>query len=203
MQRIVQGHQPGTLSPSGHQQASLLAQRLQSVNFTGIYCSDLQRCRDTLQYTLQYHSYIPPVYDTRLREKSSGIFEGKPVGLADQEAERLYLSKYEYRPPEGENWNDVRERAFSFLNDIVRNHMNSPGQRVLVVSHSGWIVVFLNILREIIGLDRQIVRTKNTALYIFKISQKECGLWVDTLLENDASHLENIVKAQEDGFEVK
>ena len=81
--------------------------------------------------------------------------------------------------------------------------MNSQGQRILVVSHSGWIEVFLNIFREIIGLDRQIVRTKNTALYIFTISQKECGLWVNTLLENDASHLENFVKAQEDGFEVK
>lgn len=162
----------------------------------------MQRCRDTLGYILQYHSYITPVYDHRIREKSSGIFEGKPVGLSDKQAAKLGLSKYEYRPPEGENWNDVRERAFSFLNELMRNHLSSPDQRVLVVSHSGWIVVFLNVLREIIGLERQIVKTKNTALYIFRISTKDVGLSIEIHLENDASHLENIVKAQEDGLEM-
>ncbi len=162
----------------------------------------MKRCTDTLEPILAHFPSISPVLDPRLREKSSGIFEGRPIGLADIEAEKLGQTIFQYRPPGGENWADVKQRASSFLQDLIRTHISGSFQRILVVSHSIWIIVFWNIVREMQGLEFELIKTKNTSLYIFEFSMPE-SLLVNVLLEGDTSHLVRDLEVARESVEVE
>lgn len=142
------------------------------------------------------------MYDSRLREKSSGIFEGQPIGLADIQAEKLGLTIFEYRAPGGENWQDVKLRAQSFLQDLVRTHISGSLQRVLVMSHSIWIIVLWNIVREMQGLEFQLIKTSNTSVYMFEFSIPERCLVSNVVLEGDIEHLKRDLEETREDFEV-
>ena len=52
LQRLLQGHMPGTLTANGKQQAVLLRDRLCLDNFDVILSSDLKRVTDTVRILL-------------------------------------------------------------------------------------------------------------------------------------------------------
>ena len=71
----IQGHLDIPLSPSGIQQAARLAKRLAGTPIDAIYSSELVRAWLTAE-PLAACVGVPIVAETRLRERSFGIFEG-------------------------------------------------------------------------------------------------------------------------------
>ncbi|KAJ4462527.1 putative histidine phosphatase family protein [Paratrimastix pyriformis] len=144
--RIAQGQSDVALSALGHAQAACLADWLEKGQFDEIFCSDLQRTRETLAHLISRHPRLPVTLDPRLREKSSGEFEGKPTHTADKMAVGAGVGLRAYRPPGGESWEDVTQRAMHFLYSelVPRAQRAAPPRRVLVVSHGGWCREFLH-----------------------------------------------------------
>ena len=52
LERIFQGHLPGTLTEEGIEQAKQLREELKDIKFDSIICSDLQRAVDTVDILL-------------------------------------------------------------------------------------------------------------------------------------------------------
>lgn len=64
--------------------------RLSTVKFDEIYCSDLGRTKETFSEISPFHSGTNVIYDSRIREKSGGILEGKLISDTRQIAEVLH-----------------------------------------------------------------------------------------------------------------
>ncbi|CQR53734.1 histidine phosphatase family protein [Paenibacillus riograndensis] len=118
-------------------------------SFWRVYCSDMRRCRETLEL-------IAPallqnaIYDSRLREMSFGAWEGHTY-------EQLqYLPQYRSwiddpaasTPPGGEAWSEFTGRVEHFVSGLLQAAAAVPGLknsshagplRVLVVTHGGII----------------------------------------------------------------
>ena len=131
------------------------------------------------------------VFDTRLREKSSGIFEGGPIDAVDREANRRGISSESFCPEGGESWVDVRRRSHSFLMDITSQHLTGDRPvKVLVVSHCGLLMELVEGIGEWGGVRRgRRPVCKNASLSILRLEKTERGNRVSELVWNDTSHL--------------
>lgn len=140
------------LSEEGKKQAKIVAEKLKSEDIETIYSSDLKRAFETAK-ELGKILNLDIIRDKRLREFSWGEFDKNPE-KREELFKELYkreskkgTSKYEIRPPQGENYWDLINRVKSFLEDI-KKHDNT----VVVYSHGGSIEVALNILE---GRDKE------------------------------------------------
>ena len=82
IEQIIQGQQPGELIEEGYKQASLLGKKLSEINFSHIYCSDLNRTKQTLNQILKELKNPPNenliTYTKLLREINIKSLENKP-----------------------------------------------------------------------------------------------------------------------------
>ena len=82
IEQIIQGQQPGELIEEGYKQASLLGKKLSEINFSHIYCSDLNRTKQTLNQILKELKNPPNenliTYTQSLREINIKSLENKP-----------------------------------------------------------------------------------------------------------------------------
>lgn len=76
-QSIIQGHNPGKLSPEGIEQAKKVALRLKDETIDYIYSSDLARAADTAKEIAKFHTETPIKFTEELREIYLGSFQGK------------------------------------------------------------------------------------------------------------------------------
>lgn len=194
MQRILQGQQGGELTELGFRQAACLGERLRNTRFDAIFCSDLNRCQQTLSQVLPHHGYVQVVYDQRLREKSAGELEGQPLGTTDALAKRTHLNPREYRPPSGESWIDVQNRARNFFMEISERFiLRDRLTKILIVTHGGWIMELINVIRELKGQPPVYAnKSKNTAVYIYRIRKVTGKLTPTMVIENDTRHLDEL-----------
>jgi len=146
---IPQGslHDP-CLSENGINQAKRLAERLKEEGITEIYSGDKKRVLQTAKIIGDYLN-LNIKEDNKLNEFNMGDFD-KTYERGDELFKEFYekefakgISKYEIRPPNGENYWDLIKRVKSFLKEI-----SNKKETILVVSHEGTIEVFLNVLEE-------------------------------------------------------
>lgn len=87
---------------------------------------------------------IPIYHDFRLRERDFGSLTGKPQDYWDKvlpnNRELETMQTYDYRPFGGESVEDVRQRAFSCLLDIITNHDH---KNIGIITHNGIIRLLL------------------------------------------------------------
>lgn len=114
------------LSELGSRQAAELREQTKEKSFDIIYCSDLKRTRDSAK--LAFEGRAPIIPDARLRECNYGVFNAKPSTIVEPLQEKCINSRF----PEGESYEDVKERISKFLDDIKKNH---DGQHIAIVSH--------------------------------------------------------------------
>ncbi|MBI5002370.1 histidine phosphatase family protein [Candidatus Woesearchaeota archaeon] len=117
---ICQGQSYGTLSEKGKEQARKVGLRLKSEKIDTAYVSDLERTKDTAKEILKYHPHVPVIYTKDLRERSWGVFEGRP-----REERRLYsqdnkISLHDMHPENGESYHDVLQRMLRFYTSLLR-----------------------------------------------------------------------------------
>jgi broad specificity phosphatase PhoE len=137
---------------------------------------------------------VTPIFDERLREKSAGELEGQPLGTTDALAKKNNINPREFRPPRGEAWTDVQARARNFLMDLSNHFLNDERKKkVLVVSHGGWIMEFINVIREIKGQAPVYAnKSKNTAVYVYRFKKNGNRIVPAMIMENDTRHLNGL-----------
>lgn len=132
-ERRYLGHEDQGILAEGREQLLPLREELRCRHFVRIYCSDLLRCRQTLNVILSdskrgavpdddiLGQFIPGVrYDPRLRELDFGDWEGKTY--EDLKTDSLYRrwidNPAEVTPPSGESWEAFGSRVQAFLSGL-------------------------------------------------------------------------------------
>ncbi len=143
----IQGHLDIPLSATGIRQAALLANRLAQETIDAVYSSELTRARLTAE-PFAARLGLEITLDTRLRERSFGVFEGL---TADEVSARHPegFRRWRERDPawainEGESGQQLIDRVLSALHDITLRH---PDESVAVVTHGGVLDVVYRVAR--------------------------------------------------------
>lgn len=183
--KIYQGDFDSPLTQKGIYQGELLAYRLKNEKFDVIYTSNLQRAYITAQKIKEFHKGIELIKDSRLNEKSHGIYSG----LKKTQVEKYIYNCNDYwtqKPQDGESLIDIITRVEKIFKEILETKKD-----VLIVSHQLVLRIIRSILLELPkeqALDKNIVPADNTALFTYQITSDG----IKTLLENCAKHLEEV-----------
>jgi broad specificity phosphatase PhoE len=135
---IVQGQlDDARLSTEGKSQAIAVAEELRNYSFKWIVTSDLTRARETaaiVDDALGLEIAIAPA----LRERSYGVYEGRPVSELPSSASGVYEGRVidsSARPEGGESLDDLYERCATFVDSLRA----AGTDRLLLVTHGGTI----------------------------------------------------------------
>jgi len=138
------------LTDKGKRQAEQLADHLQDVHFTALYCSPILRAVQTAQI-IASRLGIPCHVKDGLREYDVGILEGRPYDAATQEiywevtAQWMERMNWEARIEGGESYNDIRARFMPFISVLEGGHQQAGGN-FLLISHGGTLRCMLPLL---------------------------------------------------------
>ena len=131
LQRILQGHMPGTLTEQGKEQVQRAAEQLskEGVKFTRIVSSDLKRAIDLAQIIADKLN-LPIVTMEILRERDWGKFTGMHIS----EAMDKYRVDGKWQFPEGttETEEGIYERANKALVELQKQFSD---ETIIVVTH--------------------------------------------------------------------
>lgn len=154
-ERRITGHLDAGLSPTGREQAAMLARCLAAEAgvppIAAIYTSTLQRTVATAQPVAAALGLAPAALDA-LRELHPGVLQGRHRDERDPEAQALWAAwksgPTSGRLPGGESFDDLVERVTPVLDSFLERHR---GEGVLVVGHRGTNRVLLG---QLLGLPR-------------------------------------------------
>lgn len=142
-ERRTQGQSGNALSALGVRQAQRLGARLAGTPFDHAYCSDLRRAVQTAEIAFPGRAFT---LEPRLREISSGVFEGRTAAeLSPEERqlrEEIARDRLNLRPEGGESYRDVQQRLEAWLASLPASG------RLLVVTHGG---IVHTLLRRALG----------------------------------------------------
>ena len=131
LQRILQGHMPGTLTEQGKEQIQRAAEQLskEGVKFTRIVSSDLKRAMDSAQIIADKLN-LPIIPMEILRERDWGKFTG--MSIADAMDKYRVDGKWVF--PEGttETEEGIYERANKALVELQKQFAD---ETIIVVTH--------------------------------------------------------------------
>ncbi|MBZ5488999.1 histidine phosphatase family protein [Halomonas aquamarina] len=129
------------LLPDAEEGLLLLRKALAGERFDAIYTSDLQRCRQTLEWIQAARPDTPLNLEPRLRELDFGEYEGKVYDeLKDLPHYRAWIdSAGELQIPGGESAAELRSRLDAWLFDMAASVQRHGYRKVLAVTHGGVI----------------------------------------------------------------
>ncbi|MBP1961947.1 histidine phosphatase family protein [Paenibacillus aceris] len=172
----LQGQLDTDLTDEGREQARLLGLRLANETWDGIISSDLKRAKETAQI-ISKMSGIPIIgTDNRLRERKYGQVEGTTAA----EREERWGPEWKLQDLGQESDDELWKRWSELETEILEAY---PTQKILLVSHGGFIVQVLRVLR----MDSEQF-LQNTSLTI--LLRQENGWELE--LYNCLSHLETV-----------
>lgn len=136
--KIICGHFDTPLTEAGRYQAKLTGKHLSGKKIDKIYSSDLRRALETANI-IANEVGVGISVDARLRERSCGIFDGKPVAdVLSHPMWEDFMSKPHVNVDGGETIGQIYIRAKTFLKFIVDTHKD---ENVVLVTHGGWLWV--------------------------------------------------------------
>ena len=186
--RRFQGrHGPG-LNKMGRAQAEALAFTLREEPLQAIHSSPLARAMETAKAINRYHQ-VSLEQSSGLMEMDLGDFEGLQLEDLTREHPDFFKQWSEdpasVRMPNGETLQDVQERAWAVVEEIVRA---CSGGSVLLCAHN---FVNLTILCKILGLGPTHFRGFRQALGAMNIIERNRGRYSLACI-NDTCHLRGI-----------
>ena len=123
---ISSGWKNVRLSPLGVEQNKALRKQIKGWHFDAVYSSDLHRAVATAETLFERKMKIR--FDERLRECNYGRYNGFPSPVVEPLQQRHIHDPF----PEGESYEQVRQRVGAMLQIIRRDH---PAGWVAIVSH--------------------------------------------------------------------
>ncbi|MFW5691100.1 MAG: histidine phosphatase family protein [Chloroflexota bacterium] len=186
-----QGWVASPLNELGQQQMARLAGFIRHIGITRLYTSDLHRARQSAEILAEELGQ-EPIYDSRLRERSIGEFQGLNVpeihGWYQDEYRKLLADPEGYRVPGGESIEDVRVRVRQFLDEILAEGNKAKGdQTIAVLSHTIAIRLMVKQLQP--SCDLTDVTFLNSS--VTTLVNNGDDTWRLTAV-NDVSHLEGL-----------
>ena len=125
------------LTELGRQQSVALAGRLQHLVLSGIYSSDLSRCRFAADQIAQLQRKQPH-YREDLRELHTGDWEGQTWQQLQRDYPELWQARLDdivnVAPPSGENLIQLAQRLRPAIKQIISAHV---GGEIVIVAHGG------------------------------------------------------------------
>lgn len=185
------------LNEHGRKQVMALANFIRNIGVTALYSSDLKRAVDTATIIGEKLGY-EPVYDSRLRERSIGNWQGLTLPeittwYADQYQE-LREDQDNYRVPGGESLNDVKKRILEAFNDILKE---DKGETIGIISHT---TAIRKLLEDLIpSFDQSGLIFGNSSVTTIVLEGDEWCL----VASNDVMHLEGLESRSVGEIEVK
>jgi probable phosphoglycerate mutase len=183
----LQGQRDIPLNARGHSQAQAAMEILSAVPIIRIHSSTLRRCQETAAPIAQANRGRPNVVSSDLlKETSLGVLEGE---LKDQQSTPELTRHYHafcrdevhYRPPDGENLQDVAARVQRFFVDA--NELLSEPQVYLIMGHRN---VNKMIVKSLLGLsfeDGFRVEQEHQRLYLYFAASAELwSCWIEDTL---------------------
>ena len=174
------------LSEEGQAQVTRLAHRLQDHEIHAVYCSPLDRTRETANVIAKPHQLTPFPKDG-LREISHGHWEG----MSRKEVEEQFPEEYSawesdpftFAPADGESGISVLARALPVIREIVVKHAD---KNVLVVSHKATLRL---VISSLLGFDARGYRDRlDQAPASLNILDFKDTVRARLMLFNDISH---------------
>jgi len=162
--RVIQGWNPGKLSPLGIEQAERLARRLKDVRFDAIYSSDSRRAADTARIIARFHD-APIQFTAAMRERHMGVYQGRPAVEFEQAQQQSGLSEIDFTPEGGESLEALRTRAASFVDSLRARHLH---QTVLLVAHGRWNGMLLSAVSGMSLGEGLTLRQTNTCVNVLE-----------------------------------
>ena len=186
----VQGSLDSQLTEKGILQARALACRLKSQGIDHIYSSDSLRAIGTAEEIRSELELGKVSTDPALREFAFGEWEGRiwqELRVAYPDIFKIWDSEpHLVTTPGGENMKIVLERAWGFLQQIIKGH---SGETVCIVTHG---ITLKLLVTKALGFEvHEWAKTPwqhNTALNIFEVEDQQ---WIPTVL-GDCQHLDEL-----------
>lgn len=169
-----------SITDLGVKQAKTLGEKLKSIKFDKVYCSELKRAKETLSYIYDDDDIV---VDSRLNERNFGVFEGKTYTELEEDMDEDYKSWTndwkEYRPKDGESFRDSYLRAYSFMEDLK----SQSGDNILVCAHGGIVkAIYAYILEGNLDLYWRF-NSRNADLSIIK--NHEGYFYIDSIIPTE------------------
>jgi phosphoserine phosphatase len=176
-----QGTKDIPLNDNGRKQAQKAAEFLKDVSIDFAVTSPMLRPKETAEIILQYHSNVQLESNPQLQEIGHGLWEGKLETEIEVEFPGL-LRQWKEAPetvqmPEGENLQQVWDRAIAAWNEIVRKYANSDeSQTGIVVAHDAINKVILCYLLGLKPANFWNIKQGNGAVTVIDYPQGTEGL---------------------------
>lgn len=141
--------------------AGLPADRVPEVPITSPYL----RARETWRIAAETSGldFPPAGTDERLVDRLMGDLEMKTRAAIERdhpdEAPRHTGTDFEWQPPGGESFGDIKVRLRSFLDDLHREH---AGRRVIVTAHDAVVLVMRTVIEDLSWADVERVSAGNS-----------------------------------------
>lgn len=188
VRQIYMGRSEESLSNDGRWQARQIARRLRDVDLEAIYCSPLQRARETAEILSQPHATVARI-DEDINEIDLSRWQGKPaeeIRAADPEAWQQWCDDPSDLVLEGiEPLPDLARRVRSFLARSRRQH---PEAGIAAITHDAVIRVAVI---EAIAVPLRLYRSlpvHNATLTVIELGEPRNHL----RLFNDSGHLDGV-----------
>lgn len=167
---IIQGKEHGDINEKGFEQIKKLILRLKKEKIDLVISSDIPRCEITTKEILKQIK-VPAEYTHLIREKDNGNLVGK--NHKEFSWDSLPGTFEKRKDPNGENLEEVRERARKFFKELFEKYKDSD-KNVLIVSHGAFLKILVG---DLLGMS----------IYdsIFKLFIEHCSL---TELEINSKH---------------
>jgi len=123
---ISSGWAPVELSQLGLDQSVKLKNMTHDMKFDVVFCSDFKRAHETAM--IAFNDRFEVIPDARLRECNYGTYNGQPSTIVEPLQEQNTITRF----PEGESYNDVKDRLADFLEFLKENY---DGKHVAIVAH--------------------------------------------------------------------
>ena len=114
------------LSDLGTKQSIELKDKIIDKKFDIVFCSDLKRAVDSAK--LMFAGLVEIIPDNRLRECNYGKYNAQPSSIVEPMQEKNITERF----PEGESYEDVKDRMADFLDFLRKNY---DGKSVAIVAH--------------------------------------------------------------------
>lgn len=123
---ISSGWSDVELSELGREQSIKLKDQIDRKIFDIVFCSDLKRAVESAKLT--FEEMVPIKIDARLRECNYGQLNGNKSEIVEPLQEKYIYERF----PEGESYEDVKNRMTNFINFLKDNY---DGKQVAIVAH--------------------------------------------------------------------
>ncbi len=178
--RRIQGQSDGPLNATGREQVAILGRQLQGVHIDHIIASPLQRAYDTACAIAHYHR-LDVVCSTAIVEWNCGMLDGLPADEFKEQVRGSGLPLSQFRPLGGETLTEVRQRAHSFMTDVLTRY---DQQTVLICSHGDFLRTCVSLMRGITIEEASSIHLDNASC---SVADHVNGQWEITALNQPAT----------------